>query len=81
MSCPDFIFLTDDRLVIAVQRIVAVTELSEKDIDPRTGQLALGIPEDTTAVIHTDRQTFYVKTEFDEIHAVLRAVGMGEHHG
>lgn len=67
-------------MVIAVDRIVAVAELSEEDIDPRTGKLPLGIPEDSTAVIHTDRQTIYVKTEFDEIHAVLRAIGMGDHH-
>ena len=81
MSCPDFLMLTEDRVVLAVKSIVAVTELSEQDIDPRTGRLALGIPEGSATVIHTDRQTFYVKTEFDVIHDVLRAIGMGEHHG
>jgi len=80
MSAPTFLQLTDDRLLVALDAIVAVTELGEDDIDARTGRLALGIPEGSVAVVHTDRQTFYVKTSYDEIVAAIDAVTRGGGH-
>lgn len=67
----EFLVLKDDRLLIRGDAITAVTELGEEDIDRRTGRLALGIPEGAVAVIHTARQTFYVKTTYDDILQVI----------
>jgi hypothetical protein len=60
----------DDRTMIRLDAIVAISELDEQDIDPRTGQLALGIPDNSVARIMTERATFYTTTPYDEI--VLR---------
>lgn len=69
MSGLVFIFL-DDRTMIRLDAVVAISELDEQDIDPRTGQLALGIPENSVARVMTERATFYTTTPYDEI--VLR---------
>ena len=73
-----FILLNDDRLMVRLDSIVAVEELGENDIDPRSGRLALGIPEGSVAKVLTERATFYTKTTYDEILAIiLRAVDRG----
>lgn len=62
-----FIILNDDRLMVRLDSIVAIEELDEHDIDPRTGRLALGVPEGSVAKVLTERATFYTKTTYDEI--------------
>lgn len=69
-----FVTLNDDRLSVRVDSIVAVEELDENDIDPRTGRLALGIPEGSVAKVMTERATFYTKTTYDDILAILQEV-------
>lgn len=69
-----FLVLDHDRLMVRLDSIIAIEELGENDIDVRTGRLALGIPEGSVAKVMTERATFYTKSSYDEIVAMIQEV-------